>query len=169
MCTIADAPPSQTNVGSRPNTRRTERSFPTLLGDRDGAERDYSLKIPAPSAYLLGKWLRRKRQRPSIRLAAYPSNTTRCRPPPRGVQGLRSHPRASRRAIYARSCKQNSEKASTLIVIRSTFLGAENSEVPRGTPRIDAQLQTPVQTEVLRSDIQWRRAPGAGENLSSTH
>ena len=30
---------------SRHNPRRTERSLPTLLGDRDGAERDYSLKI----------------------------------------------------------------------------------------------------------------------------
>ena len=27
------------------NTRRTKRSFSTLLSDRDGAERDYSLKI----------------------------------------------------------------------------------------------------------------------------
>src|SRR5215204_3815356 len=66
---------------------------------------------PAPSAYVLGKWLRRERQRPSIRLAAYPSNTTRCRPPPRGVKGLRSHSHASRRAIYARSCKWTSENS----------------------------------------------------------
>src|SRR5215208_8492802 len=33
---------------------------------------------PAPSVYVLGTWLRRERQRPSIRLPAYPSNTTRC-------------------------------------------------------------------------------------------
>src|SRR5215208_1983897 len=64
---------------------------------------------PAPCAYVLGKWLRREREQPSIRLPAYPSNTTRCRPPPRGVKGLRSHSHASKRAIYARSCKWTSE------------------------------------------------------------
>src|SRR5215210_2658794 len=62
---------------------------------------------PAPSAYVLGMWLRRDRQYPSILLCACPSNTTR--PPPRGVKGLRSHSQASRRAIYARSCKWTSE------------------------------------------------------------
>jgi hypothetical protein len=40
-----------------------------------------------------------------IRLLAYSSNTT-TGPPPRGEPGLRSHPHASRRAIYARSCKR---------------------------------------------------------------
>src|SRR5215203_3075575 len=65
---------------------------------------------PAPTAYVLGKWLRRERQRLSIRLRAYPSNTTICvRPPPGGVKGLRSHFHASRRAIYARFCKWTSE------------------------------------------------------------
>src|SRR5215203_2025124 len=67
----------------------------------------------APSAYVLGMGLRRERQRPSIGLAAYPSNTTRCRPPPRVVKGLRSHSHASRRAIYARSCKWTSENSSS--------------------------------------------------------
>src|SRR5215213_11027754 len=65
---------------------------------------------PAPSAYVLGKWLRRERQRSSIRLPAYPSNTTRV-PPPRGEKGLRSHSHASRRAIYVRSCKWTSENS----------------------------------------------------------
>src|SRR5215216_607106 len=69
---------------------------------------------PAPSAYVLGKWLRRERQRPSIRLRAYPSNTTRCRPPPRGVKGLSTHSHASRRAIYARrSCNWTSEHSTS--------------------------------------------------------
>jgi hypothetical protein len=63
---------------------------------------------PAPCAYVLGKWLRRERQHPSIPLPASPSTTAR-RHPPRGVKGLRSHSHASRRAIYARSCKWTSE------------------------------------------------------------
>src|SRR5215213_235031 len=66
----------------------------------------------APCAYVLGKWLRRERQRPSNRLAASASNTTRCvykRLPSGGVKGLRSHSQASRRAICARSCKWTSQ------------------------------------------------------------
>jgi hypothetical protein len=39
----------------------------------------------------------------SIRSPAYPSSTTRCRPRPRSVERLRSHLRASQRALYARS------------------------------------------------------------------
>src|SRR5215211_5310937 len=38
ICTIADTPLTQTNVCSRHNPRRTERSLPTLFGDRDGAK-----------------------------------------------------------------------------------------------------------------------------------
>src|SRR5829696_5368701 len=69
---------------------------------------------PAPlSAYVLGKWLRRERQHPSIPLPAYPSTTTRCRPPPRGVKGLRSHSHASKRAINAPSCKWTSENSTS--------------------------------------------------------
>jgi len=49
----------------------------------------------------------------SIRLLAYPSTTTRCRPPPRGVKGLRSHPRTSQRGIYARSCIRTSENSTS--------------------------------------------------------
>jgi hypothetical protein len=64
---------------------------------------------PAPSAYVLGMWLRRDRRCPSFRLCACPSNTTREDRRPRGVKGLRSHSHASRRAIYARSCKWTSE------------------------------------------------------------
>src|SRR5215207_10810515 len=76
---------------------------------------------PAPCAYVLGKWLRRERQRPSIRLRAYPSNTTICvRPPPGGEKGLRSHSHASRRAIYARFCKWTSQNStSTTFMNRS--------------------------------------------------
>jgi hypothetical protein len=74
----------------------------TLGGSRRGGAGLLS-EDPAPSAYVLGKWLRRERQHPSIRLPASLSTTTR--PPPRGVKGLRSHSHASRRAIYARrSC-----------------------------------------------------------------
>src|SRR5215213_2456866 len=80
----------------------------SLRGSGRGGARLVS-EDPAPCAYVLGKWLRRERQQPSIRLPAYPSNTTRCRPQPRGVKGLRSHSHASRRTIYARSCKWTSE------------------------------------------------------------
>jgi hypothetical protein len=37
-----------------------------------------------------------------------------------------------------------------------------------GYARIDAQLQTPGQSGVSRSDIRGRRAPGVGEGLSKT-
>src|SRR5215207_7283370 len=39
--------------------------------------------------------------------------TTICRSPSRGVNGLRSHPRGSQRAIYARSCIRTSENSSS--------------------------------------------------------
>jgi hypothetical protein len=46
-----------------------------------------------------------------IRRTAYLSSTTTCRPRPRGVKGLRSHPRASQSEIYARSCIRTSQNS----------------------------------------------------------
>src|SRR5215208_8044634 len=87
---------------------------------------------PAPCAYVLGKWLRRERQRPSIRLRAYPPNTTICvRPPPGGEKGLRSHSHASTRAIYTRRCS----RARPSSVDRPTPIGAKHSGTTRADPR----------------------------------
>src|SRR5215216_5748695 len=76
---------------------------------------------PRPGFFLcrsLGVWRSvRKTAEPGsfvaglIRLSVYPSNTTRCRPPLRGVKGLRSHPRSSLRVFYAASCKRTSENS----------------------------------------------------------
>src|SRR5215203_1729448 len=62
----------------------------------------HRLEHPGPRTYAQDR---------SIHLPAYRSTTTRCRPPPCGVKGLRSHPRASGRGIYAQSCKRTSENS----------------------------------------------------------
>ena len=82
-----------------------------------------------------------------IRLPGYPSNTIRCGPPPCGEKGLRSHPHASRRAIYARSCIRSSQNSPYANIVE-----LRKSEVRR-KPILGTRVNNEATSPTLRVDV----------------